>query len=506
MRALKKYFHNFSVPKVVRIAGMLLIFLIALRPPTDPDLGWHLQDGQYLASHHLTVARQDIFSYTMPNFPLIMHEWVTDYLMFIVSHFFGLFALSVIFALVISAAFILVSQGVAARKEYKIIAAVLGTIASIPVLGVRPQMLSLLLLACVIYIVFIFRRSPETKLIYWMPLIFLAWVNLHGGFAIGLFFLFLFLLVEYLKIAIRRRLRPRFQGARLQNLGNWLERNSTPAAALLKLDLAFFISLAVTFINPYGWRIYIEVFTTITDSYAKNLIGEWLHISVQNPLSYEFLGYLTLLAILLLFSYRSIDYTYLILTVPFLYLAFSSWRHEPIFMIISTPLWVFIVDGLAGKELQILTRKRVFLAGLILAIIFFGHQQIKESYADSASVSNLARAGNYPLGAILYLKAHPIGGNMFNEYNWGGFLIWQYPEKKVYIDGRMASWKIGDYSIFKEFNDTMQFQDGWEETLAKHDIAFALVYNNPVNEYQFSHLGWKKIYGDNISLVFERPN
>ncbi len=47
---------------------------------------------------------------------------------------------------------------------------------------------------------------------------------------------------------------------------------------------------------------------------------------------------------------------------------------------------------------------------------------------------------SYPEGAVSFIKDNDIEGPMFNEFRWGGFLIWRlYPEQKVFIDGRTIS-------------------------------------------------------------------
>jgi hypothetical protein len=42
----------------------------------------------------------------------------------------------------------------------------------------------------------------------------------------------------------------------------------------------------------------------------------------------------------------------------------------------------------------------------------------------------------FPTNAVAWLKAHHPVGPMFNSYNYGGYLLWAWPEQKVFIDGR----------------------------------------------------------------------
>lgn len=511
---MKKISRYLTAGNIFLLLGILLIFFISFSPPTDPDLGWHLQDGNYLIHNNFQVAHHDIFSYTMPDFPLIMHEWVTDIWMFFLYNHFGLLPLSVIFALITTLAFIAASFGVPARREYKIIAAILATIASIPVIGVRPQMLNLLALAIVIYMIFRFRKDPASRIIFWLPPFFILWVNMHGGFAVGLFFVGLFLAVElgkHFSVFLLKRIagfkRQKFGFRHIKQASTFLvdslRQSVLPAYSLFRLGGVLVVSGLATLVNPYGWHVYIEVFTTIFDKYTKSIINEWLPVTPANPMSHEFLIYLALLVILLLFSWRKNDYTYLLIAGVFLWLGFTSWRHMPLFLIVSTPLWVGIVESLVGKELLVVASRKWLLALMLIAVILVARQQAKDVVPKTLSIDKMAE-GNYPLGAVRWLKANPIEGRMFNEYNWGGFLIWQYPEKQVFLDGRMPSWKIGDYRAFEEFNNTMQFGKDWDKTMDKWNINFALIYNNIPNQIMFKQLGWEVAYGDGLSLVMKR--
>jgi len=487
-------------------SGVLLIFFIALRAPTDPDMGWHLQDGKYLIEHNFKVAKTDIFSYTVPDFPLIMHEWTTDIVMEAVLEKTNLFTLSIIFATIITCTFLLVSLGTKAKKEYKVISAIMGVIASIPILGVRPQMLSLLGLAFVVYTVFRFRANHSSKIIYWLPVVFFVWVNTHGGFAVGLFFLGLFLAIELTKVTFSFLIVKISKKDYVLAVSRKILEKSIPFQSLIRVGIILALSFLATLLNPYGWRVYIEVITTAFDSYAKANINEWFPVTMANPMSYQFIIYLVLLAILLIFSYKRTDYTYLVICLVFLYLGLSSWRHMPLFLIVSTPLWVSITEELVGEELLGVVRRKWFLAFMVLAVFLIAMQKIGRDIPFSYSVERLSKDGAYPLGAVKYLKDNPIEGKMFNEYNWGGYLIWQYPEKKVFIDGRMPSWKYKDQKIFEEFNKVSVFEGDWQAVLDKYDVSFALVYNNPPNNVRFLNFGWKQVFSDELSCVYVRQN
>ena len=43
---------------------------------------------------------------------------------------------------------------------------------------------------------------------------------------------------------------------------------------------------------------------------------------------------------------------------------------------------------------------------------------------------------DYPVNAINFLRRNPVPGPLYNNLNWGGFLMWYLPELPVAIDGR----------------------------------------------------------------------
>ena len=62
---------------------------------------------------------------------------------------------------------------------------------------------------------------------------------------------------------------------------------------------------------------------------------------------------------------------------------------------------------------------------------------------------------------------------MFNDYDYGGFLIYEfYPEQKVFIDGRADMY--GDEFIREYFNID-NGRENWKDLFDKYSIDYALV-------------------------------
>ncbi|PIU69144.1 hypothetical protein COS81_01205 [candidate division WWE3 bacterium CG06_land_8_20_14_3_00_42_16] len=100
-------------------------------------------------------------------------------------------------------------------------------------------------------------------------------------------------------------------------------------------------------------------------------------------------------------------------------------------------------------------------------------------------------------------------GNIFNRYEWGGFLIWQLPQDKVFVDGRMPAWPTSSgkspYTIFLEI---LQTQPGWNESLKEYGIDWILINPGTFMDLLLKDdppkYGWEEKYRDEISVVYRR--
>lgn len=480
--------------------GVLFVFALTVRVALDPDLGWHIRDGEYLLTHQWRVPAFDQFTHTMANYPVIMHEWVTDIGMYLISTKLGLAALSVIFAGITTLAFWIAANAAnrkTARRESAVIAMVIGSIASTSIVGARAQMLTLLGLALLMTIIWEYRHNPMTRKIWWLPVLFLVWVNLHGGFASGLIFLAAYLGVTGLAV-IWQRLR---QGPA------WTHRAELEATMWFRLFGASVLAVLVTLINPYGWRVYIEIVTTLADPFLRANIKEWVAVPLTDSGTVSLLVYLGLLAIFSALTYKKQDWRYVFVVAVFVYLGFRSWRNVPIVIIVSLPLWAAIVQSLSGEALKRLAPKTVVLVLLAVATSVLGYRQFNllAQYGRSpATLANLPEF-QYPYKAVQYLKANPPAGKMFNDYNWGGYLIWQYSEQKVFIDGRTPSWRINNRHTFKDHQIIVQAQGNWRELLRAYQVDWVIVHSNSLLGFALSgEPDWARVYDDGLATIFVR--
>ncbi len=420
----KKLFRWLHWPPLLTFSLVFILFFVLSYLKLDPDFGWHLMSGDYFVHH--AIPATDIFTYTASDFPWVNHEWLSDIILYYLYSFGGYTLLALVYASLWTLAFFLV-----ARKSYGPLI-ILGVLAVLPFAGIRAVTWTVLGVVLVYRIV----QARDRRWRYILPLLFLLWANIHGGFAIGL------VLLGYWAIVKRSK----------------------------QLLLLLGGSILVTFINPYGVDLYVEIFRTTLDGSLRWVINEWVPIgSVWQTIAYVAIwgaGFLLLLGK----KWRS----YLQVDVLLFFAALSSIRHYPLFVVLSLPYTTEYVKELAIKiPTTIDTSRRNVIWFVIVVITLFVGWTGYDVYAISPN-----REDYYPVHAVTYLEQHPCKGNLFNEYGIGGYLIWKLPGYKVYIDGRMPSWEGGGHKYMSDYTKIFtdaSFRDG---QFAVHNITCVLV---PIN-------------------------
>jgi hypothetical protein len=418
----------------------------------DPDFGWHLKTGELILQRG--VPKVDWYSFTMPDFPWIDHEWLTDVLIYKIYSFFGFKFLLVLFlAISILAIFLQINFE---KFWYSIFLISLGYLSCFFYLGVRPQIITWLFLSILLKILDSFLRKKRQKIIFAFPALFLIWVNLHGGFFVGIFILLLTLFLKGLE-------------------REW--------SLFFSLFIILSLSFVATLINPYGIRIYEEVFRTIGDRNLIFIIAEWsplpFHVSV---FQFLYLG-LFLTFFFALLKFKEINLKDLVLPLVFLFFALLHTRHFPLFVIVSLPYFTdFLVKvknkiSPFGKKL-LFSHDKISLSilGVLAFLIIF------QLYSF---LSPKNKGLTYPSPeAISFLKTLPLSENLFNPYEWGGYLIWKIPERRVFIDGRMPSWRKDGKYIVSDYLKIRRREGNFQEILEKYDIKLILLEKEEKKEFK----------------------
>ncbi|MEO5950687.1 MAG: hypothetical protein ABIQ04_04525 [Candidatus Saccharimonadales bacterium] len=442
---------NWSPMLTFSIVFILIFVLSYLR--LDPDFGWHLAAGDYFLHHG--IPKTDIFTYTAADFPWVDHEWLSDCLLFLLHSIGGYTLLAAVYAALWTLSFFIIG-----RRVYGPLV-LLGTIAVLPFAGVRAVTWTVL----GVVLVYIIVKTSNKQWRFLLPLLFLLWANIHGGFAIGL------ALIAYWTISERSK----------------------------RLLVLLILSFAVTFINPYGIDLYVEIFRTTFDGSLRWVISEWVPIgSVWQTLCYVAIwaaGFLLLLGKKWR-SYLQVDFLLFLA-------AMSSIRHYPLFIVLSLPFTAKYIKHFLTKiprQLDLPKRKVIWLIiGIISLISAWSLYDIYNGPLD--------REEAYPRSAVAYLTAHPCSGNLFNTYESGGYFIWKLPTQKVYIDGRMPSWEGNGHKYMTDYLKILNDSVFRNEQFRTYNITCALVAHDDRIigvPYQLKKSGWKVVSDANGYVLLEK--
>ena len=108
----------------------------------------------------------------------------------------------------------------------------------------------------------------------------------------------------------------------------------------------------------------------------------------------------------------------------------------------------------------------------------------------------------YPVEAVQWIKENNPDGELFNEYNWGGYLIWELRDYPVFVDGRTD---LYDDEILEDYLDIQAGEGGLEEILEAYGVKVVLVeVDSGIAHRLSSNERWRLAYGDEQAVVFMR--
>jgi hypothetical protein len=473
---------HFTLRRVFVWAFLLSLFALAVRQCSsiDWDFWWHLKAGQYIIQSK-GIPHVDPFSFTRAGAEWITHEWLSEVMMYAVFRAGGWIGLFLLFGTTITAAWGICFQRCKGKPFIAAFAVVFAAAASASLFGFRPQMFTLLLASIFIALLDGYIYGGKRRVIWLLPALMLLWVNLHAGFALGLALILLFVVMAGLDREWKR-IKP------------------------LLLNLA--ICLAVVPLNPNGFRMFSYPFETLSAPAMQSFIQEWF-----SPDFHQF-RFLPLAALILAtFSAMALSPTRprpgeLFALVALSFAALRSGRHIPIFAIFAAPLFAkYLAHWISAKTNSPITLRSAPATGsnivLTLALLLLPTFIIVQRVGYFSSNVASYEAQKFPVGAADFIEKQEAVGPIFNDYNWGGYLIWKlYPSRRVFIDGRADVY--GDGFIF-EYLRTYGGERGWRNTLDRFEIQTVLVQpNSALTNLLREDKGWRKVFEDEQAVVFAR--
>jgi len=478
---------------------------------TDSDTGWHIRTGEWILSNG-RVPDADVFSFTRPGSPWFAWEWLSDVVMAAVHHVAGLSGIVLLCIALLGLTSTCIYRNAVAESGHRLIAIVLtalGMAASTIHWLARPHLLTPLLAAVFLGTLIRVQRSGKSRLLMVLPPLTILWVNLHGGFFVGIVLLITYALGSVVEDFIQE--------------DRFCVRTRAKNYALTAVAC-----LAASLINPHGYRLHIHVAQYLGASFYMQRISEFQSPDFHSFSAAYFETFLVLAIAAAFWHLASGRLIQVMLLLSWAHLALYSVRNIPIFAVVAAPSiasalrewleytrttsslkWLrrfsnSVSDLEAGLQFIASHHKRdrlhcipclaVWALGVVLA--YPGHFKALRAEFDPNRFPVMA-------SSALSRQTAPNSIRLYANWQWGGYLIYRlWPSLKVFDDGRTDFYGP---AFVQDGLDVWDAHSNWSAILAEYHVNAALL---PVDSALASVLlerpDWTPVYRDQVAVLFER--
>jgi hypothetical protein len=170
-----QWFHRDRFPIIVLILAVMFATCLM---PAQSDTWWQLRAGQEMWRSG-RIMLQDEFTHTVAGQRWPNHEWLSQIVFYGVYSLGGMPLLTLLCSLAITTAWAIVASLTPGAPLVRVALVGSGVVMSASGWTLRPQALTMALVAATLWIL-VRRRG-----VWMLPLVFLVWANLHGAVALG---------------------------------------------------------------------------------------------------------------------------------------------------------------------------------------------------------------------------------------------------------------------------------------------------------------------------------
>ena len=451
----------------------------------DPDVWWHLRTGQWIVQQHW-VPYNDWFSSWGIGKPWFAYSWLFEVLIYGLVRHFGLIGLQIYvytLMLAISGAFYALVRKFEYRLAHSIVFAAAGVFALAHMRTPRPWLFTILFFIIELNILVSVRRSRKYGHLFLLVPLFVLWANLHIQFVYGLFVLGLAALDGPIDRLLHR-----------QTTVDAVDR----ALPFDKMVLVIAACVLGTVVNPYHVRIYAIVLDTLRLGGLYQLISELAAMDFRSLPDWIVLS-LAMAAVFALGRRRDLSSFWFLLMSVALFLSLRSQRDVwfvttvaiAIISITRPIISTSVIDRISRAQIAVV----VIASAAILGLAILTYRVSNSTLAESV-------AREYPVAAANFIDTHELPGPLYNQFDWGGYLIWRLPGLPVSIDGRS---NLHDANRVRKSADVWNGKPDWD-TDPELSAARIIVAERNLPLTQLLRLDgrFQNIYEDDISVVFVR--
>jgi hypothetical protein len=473
--------------RALQIANTIVIALLFACPAlmcvhaacaNDLDMFWHLSTGNWILQHH-AVPQTDPFS-VLAGKPWQAYSWLFEVILSKLFQRFGLVG-AVVYTSTMVVAITVALYSMIKRLQVDFSITVLLTLGTVYSLGhlftPRPWMFTIFLFILELNILMRARKTGRLRGLLWLPVIFALWANIHIEYIDGLLVLGLAFAESVAArwwAAAETRVRPIWMGA------------------------ALLASVVATLANPYGWRVYNVVLDyssrLAASGSALNQVSELQAMPFRDASDFLILLLALGSAAVLAWQRRFVLFESALLAFAVM-LSFRSQRDLWITAIVGA---MIVASGLVASRKPAVQTPRFALVmavfgGLLLVALGFRVLGVNDTVLQAEVTHTL------PTAAVDAIRAHGYSGAVYDDYNWGGYLIWAL-HMPVTMDGRASFY--GDEKITRSIA-TWGGEPDWasDAQLNKASVVIGPV-KAPLTQLLRQDVRFQLVYEDKMAAVF----
>lgn len=483
---------NYALPRLRDILFLSIFAAVLFLGPKmlnqDGDLPRHLAVGRTIVEHaHIPI--NDVFSHSNTGKSFAPHEWLAGVSFYIIYRIAGLNGIILLAALLLATSFtLLYSNGVEKSNSYLFPFLLVTWGAAISSLHwiTRPHLFSMFFL--VIWLLLIEKLFQNKKYPVWLlPSIMLVWGNMHGEFIAG----FLVLLAYLCGWA----------------WDYYISKTSSNSQIGLRLSIATGLSFLASCINPVGIKTWTTVIGYLGNRYLIS------HTNETNPPDFSQSKFLVLLAliafaiILLIIRKNRVETGHAFLLAGYTAMSLISARNVHLYgivapFVLSACFPILPSDFILSKIDNILRRVEVKLKGYTWPIATFFIFAVLLFFTPIGKI-NRFDPNFFPVDAAEWIELHPQQGNMFNAFDWGGYMIFRFwPKYRVFIDSQTD---VYGEDFTRKYEAIISQNNDWKKYLDDYQISWVIIPSDwPLATYFSSTPPWHLVYSDNTASIFNK--
>jgi hypothetical protein len=494
----------------------LLILLSITLISGEDDFFWHLASGKYIVEN-MKVPSTDVFSHVTYGQQWIPFEWGWDVMTFLIFNslgYPGIYIFKIILILLIFLVYSRILDRLKLGDSLKITFLLILCWGMLFRFSIRPHLISYLFYVLILYIIISYKYFDRQnyKRLYYLPIIFLIWANLHIGVIIGAFIFTLFVISE----VVIYLLPGRFSGQGIAALNK---------KEMSRLFIMYVVCLAVMLINPNGILTYLYAYS-LTSSKLIYELGEYKSPfdSIFNS-SLAMTTYKIMLGcgiFALIYSLKKKDLFAFLLFAFFAIYSLRGARFAIDYNIIASfPIFMgilYLIRQSKRKGFKDFVTAHYGFKLILMVVMLFMIVNIPNDFLFNGIFRYYRRWGvgidreffSQPMFDFAKsIKLNEIGERPFNNYTCGGLFLWNFPGSKNFIDSRY----VND-QVYSEYGIINSMKAGFVDRINKYGIDYVIyevaeMRDNPrsLGTSVVAYLSqksdeWKLIYWDDISFIF----